>query len=161
MGYQTDFEGQFGVEPTLSKDDKDYLHKFAKTRRMARDVSKLEGDPKKYGFESWGVEGEFYVDGTGDFGQGHEDSITSRSSSASTQPGLWCEWEPNEAGDAIEWNGSEKFYDYVEWLQYLIKEVLAPRGYKLNGEVRWQGEEMHDCGVLTVQNNDISTRELR
>ncbi len=160
MGYQTDFEGCFNIEPTLSSDDKAYLHKFAETRRMARDVSKLEGDPRKYGFEDWGVQGEFYVDGSGPGGQDHEDSITSYNGPPSTQPGLWCEWEPNEAGDAIEWNQNEKFSDYVEWLEYLIASVLKPRGYALNGEDRWQGAGMHDVGVITVKDNAVTTRNL-
>ncbi len=38
------------------------------------------------------------------------------------------------------WNGAEKFYNYVEWLQYLIDKILAPRGYTLNGECQWFGE---------------------
>ena len=51
------------------------------------------------------------------------------------QPGLWCGWRPNEDGTVIEHDGGEKFYDYTEWIQYLVHHFLEPWGYKLNGDV--------------------------
>ena len=40
----------------------------------------------------------------------------------------------------------EKFYYYVEWLRYLIDNILAPRGYILNGDVEYceDGFEQYD-----------------
>lgn len=70
-------------------------------------------------------------------------------------PGIWCDWSPNAAGTAISWNGAEKFYDYDAWLNYLIKRFLAPKGYVLNGEVKWQGEDDGDVGKLCVTNNHL------
>lgn len=34
-----------------------------------------------------------------------------------SQPGLWCQWGPRDDGAQILWVGSEKFYNYVDWLQ--------------------------------------------
>ena len=56
---------------------------------------------------------------------------------------------------ALRWNGVEKFYDYAEWLDYLIAHFLAPWGYTLDGTVTWQGEELGDVGRLVVTRNDV------
>lgn len=80
-------------------------------------------------------------------------------------PGIWCDWGPNDNGTAVGWNGAEKTYNSPEWLQFLIRRFLAPKGYVLNGEVTWQGEEQGDIGkiciaknVLTLQHGSISYR---
>ena len=75
------------------------------------------------------------------------------------QPGLWCQWNPNEDGTEIAWDGSEKFYNYIEWIQYLITTFLAPWGYKVNGEVVWQGEETGDVGVIEIVDNEVFVHE--
>ena len=73
----------------------------------------------------------------------------------------WCKWVPTEDGCAIEWNGAEKFYDYVEWLEYLIEHFLGPWGYLLNGTVSWQGEDGDDRGRLHVTDNTVTTQRPR
>jgi hypothetical protein len=70
----------------------------------------------------------------------------------------WCQWVPTEDGTAIEWNGGEKFYDYVEWIQYLITHFLAPWGYVLNGTVNWEGESRGDLGRIVITNNTVTTK---
>ncbi len=74
-------------------------------------------------------------------------------------PGIWCQWVPNEDGTCIEWDEGEKFYNYVEWLQYLISNFLQPNGYTLNGESEWQGEEHDDVGTIFVKNNEITVKQ--
>jgi hypothetical protein len=147
MGYSTDFSGKFNLNKQLSPVDQTFLTKFAETRRMKR----------KMGPE-YGVEGEFYVDGGGEFGQAHDATVLDHNKPPVTQPGLWCQWVPTEDSKAIKWDGSEKFYNYVEWIIYLIDKILAPRGYILNGEVIWQGEEDSDRGKIVVKNNMVSTK---
>jgi hypothetical protein len=44
-------------------------------------------------------------------------------------PGFWCDWVPTPDMQGIEWNGNEKFYDYVEWLELIIKKFLIPVKY--------------------------------
>lgn len=150
MGYTTDFDGSFTVTPTLTEDDRVFLEKFSRTRRMARNVG-----------PEYGVDGEFYVFGKGWAGQDHDETIIDYNRPPRTQPGLWCQWVPTEDGNEIEWDGGEKFYDYVEWLEYLIEKILAPRGYTLNGTVFWQGEEDSDRGKIVVTNNVVKTKRAR
>lgn len=159
MGYTTDFKGQFNLNIYLDDQTYRFLNKLSTTRRMKRDVSKLPDHGfEKYGFDSWGKEGEFYVDGGGLAGQDREESILDYNQEPSTQPGLWCDWIPTEDGAYIEWNGGEKFYNYIEWLKYIIKRVLSPRGYVLSGMVEWQGEDPSDFGQIKVEDNKIFSR---
>jgi hypothetical protein len=147
MGYTTDFEGGFNITPVLSQKDNEFLTKFSETRRMARRVG-----------PEYGIEGEFYVDGTGWAGQDSDKNVINYNRPPSTQPGLWCQWIPTDDGSELVWNGGEKFYNYVEWLDYLIDKILAPRGYTLNGECQWFGEERDDVGVIIVKNNVVTTK---
>lgn len=151
MGYSTDFNGSFQLNKPLSEKMKTFLTKFAQTRRMGR-----RQDEKKYG-----IQGEFFVDGTGSFGQGNDKDIIDHNTEPCTQPGLWCQWIPSEDGTEIKWDGGEKFYNYTEWLVYLIHKILKPNGYVLNGSVEWQGEETGDVGEITVKNNKVFTKEWK
>ena len=144
MGYTTEFRGEFTLNRTLQPKIKEFLAKFNNTRRMGR---KLDS--------SYGIEGEFYVDGGGVCGQGHEESIVDCNVPPSTQPGLWCQWTPNEEGTAIVWDEGEKFYGYTAWIVYLVEKVLKPNGYVLNGAVEWRGEDFDDNGTITIRDNAV------
>jgi hypothetical protein len=162
MGYTTDFEGQFRVEPTLRNDHRVYLNTFSETRRMKRDpkeAEKLSDKIRESVGLPIGVDGEYFVGGKGNFGQGTDDSIRNYNDSPVTQPGLWCHWTPSQDGTAIEWDGGEKFYEYVDWLQYIIDNFMKRWGYVLNGEVRWQGEDHSDMGKIIVVDNEITTKK--
>ena len=79
------------------------------------------------------------------------------------KPGFWCQWVPMEMLEdgtytTIEWDGGEKFYDYVEWIEWLIKRKLAPKGYVLNGTVEWSGEDHGDVGQIVIKDNVVRTR---
>lgn len=74
-------------------------------------------------------------------------------------PGFWCQWVPTEDAKGLEWDGGEKFYEYVEWLEYLIEHFVEPWGLKLNGEIEWRGEEWDDKGTIVVVNNEVTTKE--
>lgn len=141
MGYSTDFLGGFSINKPLSPKMKEFLTKFSESRRMKRTQTK-----------EFGIEGEFFVDG-GDNTSGSD--VIDHNNSASTQPGLYCQWIPNEDGTIIIWDSNEKFYYYNEWLVYLIHKILAPNGYILNGEVVWQGQETGDVGTIIVENNKV------
>lgn len=69
-------------------------------------------------------------------------------------PGFWCRWITD--GDNLYWDGSEKFYDYTEWLDYLIKNFFKPWGVVLSGKVHWSGEEPTDVGVIEIVDNVVS-----
>jgi hypothetical protein len=74
-------------------------------------------------------------------------------------PSFYCQWVPAEDGTAIEWDGGEKFYNYIEWLAYLVKNFFQSKGYTLSGTVSWQGEDSDDFGLIEVNDNKIVTRE--
>ncbi len=154
MGYTTDFNGEFKLNKKLDDKTHEFLKKFAETRRMQRNLG-----------PEYGVEGEFFVDGEGFAGQDKDDSVMDYNKPPRTQPGLWCQWTPSEDGMSIGWDGGEKFYCYVEWLNYIIKNFLAPKGYILNGDVEFQGEDNGDFGVIRVINNVVKVgtghREVR
>jgi len=84
-----------------------------------------------------------------------------RKKSGKSQPGLWCQWvieEPTEGEQYVAWDGGEKFYNYVEWLKYLIVHFFEPWGIKLNGEILWAGEDYDDRGKIVVVDNKITTK---
>lgn len=74
-------------------------------------------------------------------------------------PGIWCDWIPANGGAALEWNGAEKFYSYTEWLIYLVDTFFKPNGYKIAGQVAWQGEETDDSGIIYAMDNRIEALE--
>lgn len=81
----------------------------------------------------------------------HSPDIINYNEPYGTQPGLWCQWIVLE--QSLIWDGGEKFYNYREWLEYLIAEFFIPWGYALNGQITFQGEDRDDCGYIRVQNN--------
>lgn len=70
-------------------------------------------------------------------------------------PGIWCQWVPTEDGAGIEWDEGEKFYEYTDWLEYIVEHFLKPWGYVLNGKVDWEGEARDDVGTIYVKDNKI------
>ena len=57
QGYTTEFDGSVSISPPLNAHEIAYLRKFAASRRMDR------------------ARGPYFVDGSGPFGQGHDDDI--------------------------------------------------------------------------------------
>lgn len=135
-----------------------------------------------------GPDGAYYVGGNGEnFGQAHTPDVVDYNTAPGAQssgdfygtgpdwyerfqkaqemavaegaqPGLWCQWIPDEGGSTLAWDEGEKFYEYVPWLRYLIEHFLRPWGYVLNGEVTWQGEEADDRGKIVVTDNAIEVK---
>ena len=147
MGYTTEFKGEIAIDPPLSQEEIGFLRKFSGTRRMSR------------------KNGPYYVDAGGMGGQAEEPDILDYNSPPSGQPGLWCNWEPNDDGTTLRWNGSEKFYYADDWMEYVIDHFLKPdhiapfdflQGHTLNGEIKAQGEEIDDRWLLIVENNNVS-----
>lgn len=148
MGYTTNFEGEFILDRPLELAHEAYLTKFSETRRMCRKVT-LEQDPVREAvLLPFGLEGEFCVNDS-------QVGVADYNSPPSTQPSLWCDWAPNKDGTAISHNESEKFYNYIEWIKYLIKNFLIPWNYVLNGEVEWQGEDGSDFGKIIITDNIV------
>jgi len=158
MGYTTDFEGMFTLDKPLAHEHHDYLRKFADTRRMQRDAKLTETmpDPVRLAVGlGVGDEGGYFVGINSWRGQAHTTDVLDYNRAPEGQPGLWCQWSPNDDGTALVWDDGEKFYAYTEWLMYIIDHFLKPWGYTLNGSVTWQGESTGDSGVIYVKNNEV------
>jgi|CXWL01.1.fsa_nt_gi hypothetical protein len=161
MGYSTNFNGQFDIDKPLTGEQSAYLHKFCTTRRMKRnaDIAINIPDPiREAAALPIGTDGAYFVAGEGFHGQSADDSVIEMNSPPDGQPGLWCQWIPSEDNQAIEWDQGEKFYDYIEWIGYMIEHFFAPWGYVLNGEVEWEGEESGDLGLIVIENNVVTTK---
>jgi len=161
MGYTTDFEGSFNLDKPLTEAHKAYLQKFSETRRMKRDgnkASELPDPVREAANLPVGYQGCYFVGGSGFMGQGKDNSILDFNRAPDSQPGLWCQWIPNNDGTAIIWNGGEKFYEYVEWLEFIISHFLKPWGYTINGTVSWRGEDFSDVGDIIVKRNEITLK---
>lgn len=154
MGYTTDFYGEVEVYPPLNAKEIEYLKKFANSRRMDR------------------KNGPYFVEGSGFHGQGSDNDIHDYNRPPEGQPGLWCKWEPTEDGSKIQWNGAEKFYDPVEWMQYLINHFIGENPlakedlpffnrHVVHGIIEAQGEEHDDHWFLVVENNKVRAVEAK
>lgn len=101
MGYTTDFEGAFQLDPPLEPEHLAYLRRFSHTRRMKRHAELLEDrpDPERLaaGLPN-GVEGAYYVGSPAPFGQDWDDpSVSESNTPPGDQPGLWCRWTPSSS----------------------------------------------------------------
>jgi len=149
MGYTTDFDGDFTVAPQLRPEHRIYLEAFAGIRHVQRDAAetaKLSDPVREAAGLPVGEAGAYYV---GDDGR----AVLDPNHPPAGQPGLRCQWRPLDEGAAFGWDGGEKFYDYVAWLDYLIERFLEQWGYRLDGTVTWQGEDQDDRGVITIEAN--------
>lgn len=158
MGYTTDFRGTVKLDKPLTVAHLNYLKAFNQTRRMQRragDAAKMSDPIREATGLLVGVQGGYFVNGKGAFGQDRDDSVVNANEPPHGQPGLWCQWVPTDDGTGIEWDGGEKFYDYVEWMKYIITHFLKPWGYVANGQIEWRGEEWGDTGVIVVENNEV------
>ena len=158
MGYSTEFFGELEFNKPITDELKDFINKFADVRHMKRDVNKLKEIHPNWMNECYkgnlGNDGEYFIGGKGLYGQGEDKDIISYNNPPVDVPGLWCQWIINDYGN-LEWDGNEKFYNYVEWLEYLIKHFFEPEGYILNGIINFQGDESDDCGYIKVTNNIV------
>ena len=154
MGYTTWFEGGLTPNKPFKKEFINYINAFSEKRHEPRDVEIIKrSDPDwaKHCLDgNLGPYGMYYV---GNFDEGVIDRSLAKSY---TCPGYWCNWCINEATGVVEWNGGEKFYQYTDWLIYLIENFFEPAGYILNGEFIWIGEDSEDRGKISVVNNKVS-----
>ena len=141
MGYSTDFNGRFRLNKRLGPKMHEYLNRFSASRRMKRFMD------KKYG-----IEGEFYAPNT----YSDNNGIINHNQPPSTQPSLNLGWVPTRDGMYIEWDGTEKFYEYIPWIVYLINKILKPNGYVLNGVVEYYGEDSSDIGAIVITDNNVT-----
>ena len=178
------YKGKGGLpyfKPELTKEQKKLVKQLEKD---GFNVS-LKGVDNRTAEEIYGFKGEYFVGADGFRGQDSDDSVIDYNAASGEvawdeykgdwdkreealaklnadkikQPGLWLQWVLNDSGTELEWNGGEKFYNYIEWLKYLIVHFFEPWGIKLNGEVEWSGEDRTDVGKIVVKDNVIEIYE--
>lgn len=158
MGYDTSFSGSFELSRPLASEHRIYLEQFSSTRRVRRDAAKTARRPdpvREAAGLPVGPEGAYFVGADGSSGHEHSDDVLDFNRPPQGQPNVWCRWVPNEEGTALVWDGGPVFYDYVEWLEYLVAHFLAPWGHQITGKVAWSGEEQGDSGVIWARDNKV------
>lgn len=158
MGYTTEFEGEFTINRELDQETYDLLMGLATTRRMGRDPELLAeriGLTVEEVIQKYGKECQFW---SGDERFTTNDVININTP-PTDQPGLYLQWIPGNDRKSILWDGNEKFYNAFEWIEYLIKYILAPRGYVLNGTIDAYGEDRDDNWAITIKDNVARRRE--
>jgi hypothetical protein len=163
VGYDTEFTGQVAIVPPLNPAEVEYLDRFAETRHEARDC------------------GPYAVNGNGLTASGEYGGREP----PRELPGYWCKWVPTAAGDALIWNGAEKFSDAEKWLACLIDTFLRPGAvitaeraapvtgrhlpavfehfscdHVLNGVITAEGEERDDRWRIEVRDNVVHVVRL-
>jgi len=161
MGYTSYFSGSISVSPPLNEQEIAYLKDFSASRRMQRDNGPLYAVPGN------------------DFGQDHAPDVRDYNHPAEGQPGLWCQWVPDEDGASIVWDEGEKFYNSAEWMKYIIDHLFSAEArtfvkqhwgedlrfehftfnHLFNGEIDVEGEDSADRWQLVVQNNRVLVAE--
>ncbi len=159
MGYTTDFYGEVTVTPPLNSAEIEYLTDFATSRRVHR------------------TRGPLYANPGSSYRQPDEADVLSHSSPDPDQPGLWCQWIPNEDGTALTWDQGENFYNAAEWMDYLANRLLGPSAatyvaahiaedlrlakftcdHRLDGRIDALGEDPEDRWLLEVTDNQVRT----
>ena len=78
-------------------------------------------------------------------------------------PGYYCQWITNDCGTELSWDGNERFYGYVEWLEYLCKNMINPDGSKLMGNVCWRGDDCsgEDRGVIYAGVDEDGNQKIK
>lgn len=151
MGYTTDFFGEFKLSRVLTNDEKSYLDLFNEIRHVQLDEYSIAPTQLMENLNiPVGKDGCFHVDV-----EKHDyysnPTVIDYNNPPGNCPGLWCGWKPNDSGDSIVWDGMEKFYNYTEWLNFIITNFLKPWKIDITGSVRFQGESVSDIGFVRIK----------
>lgn len=157
MTHNTKFTGRFYFNQKVDSYTRELLEGLSKTRRMKRDIRKLSSHLMirlDEAIQKYGIEGQLYFD-LRDYGQYFDNSIMDYNQPPKGQPSLWCQWElrSDSNGDYLEWDGNDKFYCYIEWIQYIID--LTKDKYELNGTVSYINENFNDKGTINIERSTI------
>lgn len=64
---------------------------------------------------------------------------------------IYIQFEVTKGLDGIQWDGSEKFYDAVDAVNYIIEKVKSVYpNFSLSGEITAQGEDSFDRWKLAI-----------
>jgi len=149
------FGGALALDKELMEEQRQYLMAFSRTRRMKRDAELAKALPDPLREAVWldiGEEGGYYVGGSTD-----DESILKHSIPPIEQPSINCKWEPSISGKSIVWAGN-KFFGYIEWLEYLIEHFIEPWGREINGMIEIKNEADDVLGYIKVIKNKVEVK---
>lgn len=140
MGYTTEFEGALELRPALA----DGLVAAWNAMVKERNNTYLDGSPRSFDAKLYGR------------------LEVRRPNAGQTKwpcaPSCWDQWtlrqDKAKQCTLIEWDGGEKFYGFIRWLQHTLDTlhaVVRPLQLSVTGLIRWQGQEKEDQGVLRVE----------
>lgn len=172
------FNGKYGRIAQLEQQLTPTLYKHAKALNKAGIKLDMSTVPdNRTAIEIYGEQGQYFAHPTGEDNTGvidynqppgqitladyHKELDANKKliAEGKCQPSLWCNWTLTADSKHLHWNGQEKFYYFIEWLQYLITNFFQPWGIKLNGQIKWSGEDHTDVGIITVKNNIVTTKK--
>ena len=90
---------------------------------------------------------------------GEEATIAESNLAAITDPAPpkgYMQWVPDESLQRIVWDQNEKFYDYEQWLKWIVA-ALASWGIEAAGSFKWQGDSVGDIGELLVIDGNVTS----
>lgn len=173
MGYYTSFYGSMSFNKPLDEKMAKFIRSFAESRHVKRDADKIITElkdnniepkhilPPVPGIENFGTNGKFfarpiYLSDKHIIPDDYMDpSVIDYNRPPDDCPGLWCDINISEDNSELTLVDG-KNYEYVKWLEWLIKYFFEPAGYILNGNIEFQGEEHSDSGTITANDNHIS-----
>jgi hypothetical protein len=128
MGYDTDFDGMFTLSREPTQLEVEIFDDITMVDHRAPDFDTLDVN-RDYQLHILGAD----------------------------QRAVHCEWvlSKNQGRYYIRYSGGEKFYAYVEWLEFLIRHWLKPWGIELRGSVRYYGEDAEDRGVIYAKGYQV------
>ncbi len=60
--------------------------------------------------------------------------------------------------DDLVWNGSDDSEEFLSKLSYILERIIAPNNNKVDGLIKWRGEDMGDSGEIEVKDNVLTFR---
>lgn len=160
MGYNIYYEGKIEFAKPLDDETYNIIMGIADTRRICWDADKLERDgiANKGEIGQWG---EFFFVEHKRQRELLDEYVIDYNSPPPGQPHLYGVWIVTDDRKGLEWHRAEKSYYGHEWLRYLVKEILAPRGYSARGIINWFNEDGLNYKKWHTVVDGISVRKYR
>lgn len=122
--YSTEFNGSFKFSEKVSLEIKELVNGISETRRVTRDVEKLE---EHYGDDFY--LGQFFVPGV-DSATVAETYVIDENMPPGDQPGLWMDWKITDDGRYLVWNGAEGAGEITPTLDWSQENWVSVQFYK-------------------------------
>lgn len=158
MGYNIFYEGRINMDKPLDDRTYEIIKGLGETRRVMWDTKKLEADgiAKE---EEIGLYGKFFF-GTNGMNREEMDKFTYKyvidnSRPPYGQPSLRGVWTVSDDKMGLIWNRNDHSYCGHEWLQYIVKTILVPRGYNPSGIINFTVGESYPKYHTIVKGNSV------